>query len=355
MDKTTTNDKDSAMLYVQCCGIEDIFLDIIVNPIGTGSNSNPLVQVLSKKAGEALQTLCSQLVENSIILDVKKSLFTKPSGKLRCKKILHVYNPNSNEYSSDTLCTVALNALCLAEQEQYRALCFPLFGSGYPLQEKTSKIIQACLDFGQKSPAYLKKIVLVTAEECDYDGVCSCLSNVKARSQIYMDSTPVNTMNLQHPSWRQTKRRSLHPWDMKDFKMLENKDAVIDVYCCVAQQGNSVIQDIESELEKRLVTDYIEDGHIHYLIASEVNDIKSYTGQLGVAIALSKQRNKMTLSGERTGVEVAKTYITNILASLKHTKTLLDQVVWQRVTNSGVETIHEEISFQLESGRTKVN
>jgi poly [ADP-ribose] polymerase 10/14/15 len=353
VEKATTGDKGSAMLYVQCRGIEDDVFDVIINPISSVLDSNPLVQVLSKKAGETLQILCSQLVESLIVVDEKKSVFTKPSGKLRCKKLLHVYNPNTNECNTDALCTVVLNALSLAEQEQYRSLCLPMFGSGYPLEEMASKLIQACLEFGQKAPVYLKKIVLVTAEECDYDKVCSCLSNIKARSKMSVDPAPVHTMNLQQWSWRQTKRRSLHPWDMKDFKMLKNKDAVIDVYCCMAQQGVSVIHDIESELMKRLVTDYIEDDHIHYLIASELSDIRCYAGQIGVAVSLTKQRNRVTLSGEKIGVEVAKTHITNVLASLKHTKTLLNQVAWQRVTDSGIETIGEEISFQLESARMK--
>ena len=356
-EKTAKSDKNSTILSIQCGSIEEEFIDVLVNPLSTGTETNPLVQVLSKKAGETLKILCSQLVE-SLIVDEAKSVFTKASGKLRCKKLLHVYNPNQTECHTDTLQAVVLNALCHAEKEQYSSICLPLFGSGYSLEEKAHTIFQACSEFGQRAPVSLKKIVLVTAEDYDYDKVCSCLSSFKSKLPMYMNPAPesrVNSMDLQQFSWVQSKRRSLQPWETKDLKMLEDEDAIIDIYCCVPKQGDSIIDDIINRLMQRLVTEDFKDDHIQYLIASEVNDIKSYASELGVTVTMTKQQNRISLSGEKGGVEVVKTYITKVLASLKHTKMSLNQVVWHRITDGGIETIiSEEVSFQLESARVKV-
>lgn len=354
-EKTAKSDKNSTILSIQCGSIEEEFIDVFVNPLSTGTETNPLVQVLSKKAGEALKILCSQLVE-SLIVDEEKSVFTKASGKLRCKKLLHVYNPNKSECNTDTLQMVVLNALSHAEKEHYNSICLPLFGSGYSLEEKAHIIFQACSEFGLRAPVSLNKIVLVTAEDCDYDKVCSCLSSFKSKLPMYMNPAPearVNSMDLQQFSW--AKQRSLQPWDTKDLKMLEDEDVVIDIYCCVPKQGDSIIGDIINRLMQRLVTDDFKDDHIQYLIASEVNDIRSYASELGVTVTMTKQQNRVSLSGERGGVEVVKTYITKVLAALKHAKMSLNQVVWHRITNSGIETIiSEDISFQLESARMKV-
>ena len=356
-EKTANSDKSSTILSVQCGSIEEEFIDVFINPLSTGTETNPLVQVLSKKAGEALKMLCSQLVE-SVIVDEENSVFTKASGKLRCKKLLHVYNPNKSECDADTLQTVVLNALSHAEKEHYSSICLPLFGTGYSLEEKAHIIFQACSEFGQRAPVSLKKIVVVTAEDCDYDKVCLCLSSFKSKLPMYMNPTSelkVNSMDLQQFSWVQSKRRSLQPWDTKDLKMLENEDAVIDIYCCVPKQGDSISDDIINRLMQRLVTENFKDDHIQYLIASEVNAIKSYASELGVTVTMTKQQNRISLSGEGGGVEVVKTYITKVLASLKHTKMSLNQVVWHRITNGGIETIiSEEVSFQLESARVKV-
>ena len=233
----------------------------------------------------------------------------------------------------------------------------PLFGCGYTLEESATTIIEACLEFCRDPPVYLKKIVLVTAAECDYKKVCSCLSVIKAGHHIQRDPAfdkGVDSMNLQCWSWMSSKRRSIHPWDVMELRALECKDAAINVHCSIAQQGEMVIRDIESRVMKELATDCIKDDHVQNLIASEISGIKSYIGTLEVVMTLNKQNSVITLSGERSRIELAKTYVAKLLGSLKYAKNVLNEVVWQRESSSGDEVICEEICFRLENARMKV-
>ena len=354
VEEKTLTETHTTVLHINC-GIEDENFDVILNPISASPDTlqTPLLQLLSQKDGESLQILCSQLVEGGVTVNEKMRVFTKGIGQLRCKKILHVFNPNS----SDDLHLVVLNALNQAEQQQYKSLCMPLFGCGIPLEEMTITIIQACVEFGQRDPEYLKRIVLVVNDKSSYESVCMCLAEVKGRCRGQSDCAvdkAVNFMDLQYWALLPSKRRSLQPWDTVDFHTLENKDAVVNVYCCMAKQGNKIVAEIESRVMKDLVTDHVDDDHIQSLIASEVIDVKNKVRMLGVGMKFFRGKGRVTLSGDKSKVKDAKSYIVKVLSSLRHAKSLLNQIVWQRETDSGLEMIHEEISCRLENARIKV-
>ena len=90
-------------LYIKQGNIEDEVVDVIVNPSTHDVNltSNPVSQAISKMAGPSLQAVCTQLMDNHLTVSENKSIFTKSSGHLRSKKLLHVYTPMKHE-SHDT-------------------------------------------------------------------------------------------------------------------------------------------------------------------------------------------------------------------------------------------------------------
>ena len=331
---------------------------MIINPIGPDSDpsKNPLQQLVSKGAGEALQALCSQLLENGVIVNDKMCVFTKASGQLRCKKVLHVCNPEEKN-SSSTLHSVVLSALKQTENEKYKSLCMPVFGFGMPLEKRTTTIIEACVEFGESNPDSLKKIILLANDRDSYDKACVCLANVKAASHFQSDhkvQRGLNFMDLEYWTHVPCKQRSFQPWDTVDFAMLQNKDAVIDIYCSAKKQGDMIINDIESRVSKQIVVDSIDDDSIPRLIASEVMDIRKKIRTLGVGMELSRERSRITLSGEKARVGDAKAHIVKVLGNLKHARSLLNEVVWQRQGSSGLQSIHMEISCRLEMARMKV-
>lgn len=370
-ERTEGSEKESSTLLLLKHGrIEDECVDVIINPTNAKADLsiNPVSQAISKKAGKSLQIFCSELTESGVIITEKKSIFTKASGLLRCKKILHVYTPTNNQANSkksninSILHSVVLDALTQAEKFKFEHLSLPLLGYGYPVEERAISVIEACLEFGQSIPFFLKQIILVVSKKSHYQKVCSCLMSVKAK---LADTSPPKkgnvkgcgcVLDLQQQPWMGSKQpySSSHPWRETDLKILNNKDAVINVYGVNAKRCSWIVQDIDSKVMKELVTEFIYDDFIQHFITSEIADINQHLDELGVSMVL-KNNQKIMLSGEKNNVRDAQTYIVKVISSLKHANATLNQVVWQRKTENGIQIIPEKVSTRLEMALNKVS
>ena len=360
--KLGESQKMSTRLFIKHGNIEDEKVDVIVNPTTPNADlsSNSVSCAISKKAGKGLQALCCQLNENGVVLSEKNSVFTKASGQLHCGKVLHVYTPNKNpdQNVNSIVHTVVLDALNKAEKERYKSVSLPLLGFGYSVEERAMAVIKASLDFGQSIPLSINQIILVVSNKCHFEKACSCLTAFKGDSPaLEMGQREANVLEVHPHSQMASKRvfRSLQPWTVANLKTVENNDAVIKAYSVFPEQTNWVIQEIESNVMNELIIDYVEDDYIQYLIASEEEDITCHLSELGVAIDWKKETKKILLSGEKNKVREAQTVVVKILNSLHHATTMLNQVVWQKESESGIQLYPKDVSCRLEMALIKVS
>jgi O-acetyl-ADP-ribose deacetylase (regulator of RNase III) len=251
--KVGGSQKMSTRLFIQHGNIEDEKVDVIVNPTTHNADlsSNAVSRAISKKAGKGLQALCCQLSENGVVLNEKNSVFTKASGQLHCKKVLHVYTPIKDPAQTDDndvnsiVQSVALDALSRTEKEGYKSMALPLLGFGYPVEGRAMAVIKACLEFGQSVPLSMNQIILVVSNECHFEKVYSCLTALKGDSSALEEGERENYVLEVHPHSQMASKhvfRTLQPWTVADLKTLENKDAVVKAYSVFPEQSNLVIQ-----------------------------------------------------------------------------------------------------------------
>ena len=364
--KVGVSQKMSTRLFMQHGNIEDEKVDVIVNPTTHNADlsSNAVSRAISKKAGKGLQALCCQLSENGVVLNEKNSVFTKASGQLHCKKVLHVYTPIKDPAQTDDndvnsiVQSVALDALSRTEKEGYKSMALPLLGFGYPVEGRAMAVIKACLEFGQSVPLSMNQIILVVSNECHFEKVCSCLTALKGDSSALEEGERENYVLEVRPHSQMASKhvfRTLQPWTVADLKTLENKDAVVKAYSVFPEQSHLVIQEIESNVMSELITDCIDDDFIQHLIASEEVDITHCLSELGVVIDWKKEKKKILLSGEKNKVREAQTVVTKILNSLRHASMMLNQVVWQKESENDIQLYPKDVSSRLEMALIKVS
>lgn len=364
--KLKESHKMSTQLFIKHGNIEDEKVDVIVNPTTPNADlsSNSVSCAISKKAGKGLQALCCRLNENGVVLSEKNSVFTKASGQLHCRKVLHVYTPNKNPLQTDEndvnliIQTVVLDALSRAENKGYKSVSLPLLGFGYSVEARAMAVIKASLEFGQRIPLSINKIVLVVSDKCHFERACSCLIALKGDSSALEVGQRENCVFEVHPHSQMASKhvfQSLQPWTVADLKTLQDKNAVIKAYSVFPEQTNLVIQEIESNVMNELIIDHIDDDFIQHLIASEEENISCSLSELGVAIDWKKEKNKLLLSGEKNKVREAQTVVVKILNSLRHATMMLNQVVWQKESESGIQVYPKDVSCRLEMALIKVS
>ena len=354
----------STQLIVRRGSIEDECADVIVNQTTADMDltSNRVSQAISKKAGEGLEVFCSQLRDSGVAISENNGMFTKASGQLRCKKILHIYTPNKCPVQSENihslLFSVLLDALTQAEKGGYRSLSLPLIGYGYPVEDRAKAIIEAYLEFGRSAPVSLRDIALVILDKHHFDSVAAYLTALKARhNSLYHisvqrhDERNVYILELRSCSHIISKHvyQGLHPWNVSDLNVLGKSSAIIKVFSIIPQQSDLVIQEIESKVMKELITECIDDGPIKQLIASEVADLCQTINMLGVSIVVKREENKIVLSGERNTVRDAQTHVLKVLSTLQCANAAVNNVMWQRETESGIDPFPKELSSRLET------
>lgn len=367
-DKTVDNRKLSTQLHLYHGCIEEESVDVIVNPTthDLDLSSNPDSQAICKKAGLRLQVLCHQLSESGKAVNENNSVFTEASGQLRCKKVLHVYTPTKCQSQIDTndvnsvLRSSVLDALNRTEEEGYKSLSLPLLGHEYPMESRIRAVIEASLKFGEGMPSSVSEIRLVVRDKCLYDEVCSCFAALKEEycghcSKFACEEKYV--LELQPRSRVVSKQayQSVQPWNAVDLKMLENNDAVIEVYSVVSVHCSWVIQDIESKVRNELTTQCIQNDHVQQLIESDLVSLKDTLGNLGVAIDMKKEEKKIILSGEKNKVWEAQAAVMKLLNSLQHANLMLNQFVWQRDTDGCIQLYPKEVSLRLEMAQIQVS
>lgn len=368
-EKEACNYGLSTRLHIIHGSIEEENVDVIINPTthDVDLSSNPVSQAISEKAGLRLRTICHQHSESGVVLSEKNSLFTIASGQLRCKKVLHVYTPTKCQSQTElnsVIHSVVLDALNRVEKEGYRSVSLPLLGYNFPVEGRTMAVIKAALKFGESAPLSLKEIRLVVLDRCHYEGVCSCFIAHKSEYSSHCSNSALEVeegddcvLEVQPRSRMASKHtyRSLQPWDVADLKRLEDNAALIKVYSVIPGHDSWVIQEIESKVTEELITEFIYNNHIPQLISSEVADINRNLCELGVAIDLKKAEKEIMLSGQKDAVREAQTVVMKMLDSLQHANMMLNQIVWQRATESDIQLYPKEVGIRLEMAKVKVS
>lgn len=352
----------STQLILRHGNIEDECVDVIVNPTTADIDlsSNRVSQAISKKAGEGLQAFCSQLRASGVVISENNSMFTKASGQLRCKKVLHIYTPKcqlQSERVNSMILSVVLDALAKAEKGGYRSLALPLIGYGYPVEDRAKAIIEASLEFGQSAPVCLREIVFVVSDKNHFDSVSAYFKARHNISDQKQEETKDCVLELQCRSRMISTHvyQGLYPWNVTDLSILENSNALIKVFSILPEQSDLVMQEIESKLMKELITECIHDNHIKHLIASDVADLHQTINMLGVSIVLKREENKIMLSGERNRVRDAQTHVLKVLSTLQYVTSAATNVMWQREAEGGIHPFPNEINSRLETALIKVS
>lgn len=366
-DKTVDNYMLSTQLRLHHGCIEEEIVDVIVNPTthDLDLSSTPESQAICKKGGLRLQVLCHQLSESGKVVNENNSVFTEASGQLRCKKVLHIYTPTKCESHNDVnsvMRSSVLDALNRTEEEGYKSLSLPLLGHEYPVESRTRAVIEASLKFGDGIPSSVNEIRLVVRDKCLYDEACSCFAALKEKYCGHCSNFALEeeedkyVLELQPRSRVVSKQayQSVQPWNAVDLKMLENNDAVIEVYS-TSDHGSWVIQEIESKVRNELTTQCIQNDHVQQLIESDLVSVKDTLGNLGVAIDVKKEEKKIILSGEKNKVWEAQAAVMKLLNSLQHANLMLNQFVWQRETDDCIQLYPKEVSLRLEMAQIQVS
>lgn len=347
--------------------IEEESVDVIVNPTTRDFDlsGNPDSQAIGKKAGLRLQMLCSQLSENGKVVNENNGVFTDASGQLRCQRVLHVYTPTKCQSQTDnedvnSIYSAVLDAFNQTEKEGHKSLSLPLLGYDCPVERRTRAMIEASLKFGEGVPSSVKEIRLLVRDKCLYEEVCSCFTVLK---EGYCDPSKFTleveedqyVLELQPRSRMVSKQQNVQPWNAVDLKTLENNDAVVEVYSVVPDYGSWVIQDMESRVRDELTTQYVQNDHIQHLIVSDLDVLNHALGHLGISINVKKEEKEIILSGEKKSVWEAQAAVMKLLNSLQHANLMLNQFVWQRKTDDGVQLYPKEVSIRLEMAQIQVS
>lgn len=349
-------------LYIKQGNIEDEVVDVIVNPSTHDVNltSNPVSQAISKMAGPSLQAVCTQLMDNHLTVSENKSIFTKSSGHLRSKKLLHVYAPTKHE-SHDTqmniqsvISSVVLEALQAVEDKGFQTVSFPLLGFGYPVEERVIAMLEAVLKFGENSPQCISEIRFVVQEQLHFEQAFACYSKVKAERFSITQGEESEFLEVQPRSRMMSSRKShlFQPWHETDLKSLDGCNAIISMCGTTLEQCNWIIQEIEGILKDKLITETIQEEHIGQLIHSEYTYIESKVRELEVAISIDMKCKQITLSGEESTVRRAQAEVSKMLSTVQHSDTNHE---WERVNEGTILKYPKEVSVRLEIALSKVS
>ena len=354
-------------LYLRKGSIEEEDVDVIVNPttFDLDLDSNSVSKAISKVAGSRLQAICAMLVEGFSVNEMK-SVLTKACGLLHCKKLLHIYSPSAhkpldNEANFRMVLYSAMNeALKKIEEEKYKSVSFPLLGFGYPVEERMMAMIEAVVKFGQSNPEYLKVIRVVVKDELHYKSAYNCYSKFKGQyyglGEVSVNSTVNGDFLEVQPRSRGVlkKYQMSQPWNVTDIQSLDNCDAFVKAYSTICDHSEYIINDIESALNSKLTTYFVQDELIQQFIGSDFAYIKSKGLLLGVAVDVNIKSTLITLSGEEGKVREMQVEISKFFNTIQHANAMLMHYEWRRRTKNAVLLYPNEISIHLEMTLAKV-
>ena len=142
-----------------CLGdITNFEADVIVNAANEDLiHGGGVARTIALKGAPAIQDDCTQFVRRSGKVNTGNIYFTKTTGNLRCKALIHAVGPvwkGGFMKEEELLYKVSMNSL--SASQGYRSIVFPAISSGiygFPIKKCADKMIQAVIDFSKANPA----------------------------------------------------------------------------------------------------------------------------------------------------------------------------------------------------------
>ena len=144
-----------------CLGdITEFEADVIVNAANDWlSHDGGVARAIADKGGPAIQDDCTQHVTQRGTVNTGSIYFTKTTGNLRCKALIHAVGPvwtDGRMKEEELLHKVCMKSLSKSQSQGYRSIVFPAISSGiygFPIKKCASTMIQAVIDFSKANPA----------------------------------------------------------------------------------------------------------------------------------------------------------------------------------------------------------
>ena len=188
-----------------CLGdITEFAADVIVNAANERlSHDGGVARAIARKGGPAIQEDCTQYVRRSGIVNTGNIYFTKTTGNLHCKALIHAVGPvwkhglMNEEELLYKVCTNSLSA-----SQGYRSIVFPAISSGiygFPIEKCADKMIQAVIDFSKANPtSSLRDVTLIMLPDLTHAKEASVfIAKVKEclpQEKVQLESRPVPSM-----------------------------------------------------------------------------------------------------------------------------------------------------------------
>ena len=171
---STAPDKSKSRMFsienlkVQLVGgdITESICDVIVNPTNskmklTGAG---VAGAILSKGGQEQQDLCDAVISGIDTLNEDRVVYTKATGKIKCKLIFHI---NYDGHDMKKLSKLIFSCLKKAEEKHMTSIAFPAVGAGTNSslpQESAAGMLQAIRTFASSSPNKLCQIDIVIYE-----------------------------------------------------------------------------------------------------------------------------------------------------------------------------------------------
>lgn len=334
-------------------------------------------KAILSKAGQELQTTCTQYVQNGMKLDHGQTVTTPACGSLRCKKIIHAHVPyraaatrSSIDYSQ-LLNGIVDDCLQKADKEGMQSISFPAFGlggGGYSVDEVASPMLKAFEKFGQSSPKSLKMIRVVIYDQalhtlfkefyCKFFGrdpsVPTPSPGLLSRILGNTGSSDADAQDLQSGKGSPALQAPSVPPIWALSHSVPNPVAVFRIFASSDAKCTSIECELKDAIKKKAITEYIRDAEmVEHLIDDDVKDMIDIGDKLGVQVKVMQKIKEIQISGEKAKVMEAVVKVKEILTEVDKCMGELKIYEWQSEDDGGFEPYPPEASIRLERAFNK--
>ena len=329
------------------------------------------------KAGQGLQTTCTQFVQNGMKLDHGQTVTTPSYGSLRCKKIIHAHVPYRAAATRSLLDYSQLiegivdDCLQKADKDGFQSISFPAFGlggGGYSVDEVASPMLKAFKRFGQSSPKSLKMIRVVIYDQGLHtqfkDFYCRFFgrdASVPAPSPSFISrilgnagSSNADAQDLQSCKGSPTVQvPSISPiWALSHS--VPNPVAVFQIFASTDANCTAIEGELKDAIKKKAVTEYIKNAEmVEHLIDDDIKDMVDVGDKLGVQVKVMPKIKEIQISGEKAKVMEAVVKVKEILTEVERCMGELKMYEWQSEDGGSFEAYPPEASIRLERAFNK--
>ena len=194
-----------------CLGdITEFEADVIVNAANERlSHDGGVARAIANKGGPAIQADCNDYVRRSGKVNTGNIYFTKTTGNLCCKALIHAVGPvwkGGFMKEEELLYKVCMKSL--SKSQGYRSIVFPAISSGiygFPIKKCASAMIQAVIDFSKANPtSSLRDVAVVLLPDPAHAQEASVfvakLKECLPRGKVQLESRPVPSMATRYAS-----------------------------------------------------------------------------------------------------------------------------------------------------------